>query len=636
MVLHPFVADLGLHMPLIEGGNARRGINQQPSASSGQLPPSLPPITIPQPSNSFSARQVKPQIKTNVAVAFSECSSAQNSPTSACSSTGYCPSFRHPGVKSAARIAATSQSPMRSLSSASGGLYLSAPGKIILFGEHAVVYGRTAIAGSIDLRTYLSLFTSADGRIYLCLPDMNIEKTWLLKDLQREISKLPNDLFLLAEEPPSLELVVPIAKKLSGASEEQSGVQNLAILAFWALDIQQQQEENEQQQNLDDASCSLPQTDGSKTCQMQDPKTKSVKQPLSVWDLLAVKVTVRFKLPSCVGLGSSGAYCVCIATALLQTAGLIPPSCVPTDSEDSSTWDEQHLDMIRKWSSAAESLIHGRASGLDAAICTYGGIASYMPGKRLENLQNIPDLKVILVNSRVERNTSRMVQTVKDNYKKYPAVVEPIFDTIDALAYEAAKILQRQFFLLNTTDRGGGGENGSSLENGGRSAALSPQITLTDGPDFACNSVGSHHQKNLQPSSSCAAGSGGGRSPSLGGGSYAAGGKRGSNASAISGVSAGTTRIERSELTDTFDRLNELCRINNQLLIALGVGHAKVDQISTLLGRYGIYPKMTGAGGGGCLYAFLKPETSQTLLNMIKDELRKDGYEMWQPALGGM
>ena len=70
-----------------------------------------------------------------------------------------------------------------------------------------------------------------------------------MKDLQREISKLPSkifsisrisfsfldDLFLLAEEPPSLELVVPIAKKLSGASEEQSGVQNLAILAFWYL-----------------------------------------------------------------------------------------------------------------------------------------------------------------------------------------------------------------------------------------------------------------------------------------------------------------------------------------------------------------------------------------------------------------
>lgn len=51
----------------------------------------------------------------------------------------------------------------------------------------------------------------------------------------------------------------------------------------------------------------------------------------------------------------------------------------------------------------------------------------------------------------------------------------------------------------------------------------------------------------------------------------------------------------------------DLCRINNQLLIALGVGHPKIDQICTLLARYGIHPKMTGAGGGGSVFAFLKP-----------------------------
>ncbi|EPB72418.1 GHMP kinase protein [Ancylostoma ceylanicum] len=88
-------------------------------------------------------------------------------------------------------------------------------------------------------------------------------------------------------------------------------------------------------------------------------------------DLLAVKATVRFKLPSCVGLGSSGAYCVCIATALLQTTGLIPSPSIVTDEDGSLTWEDQHLDMIRKWATAAESLIHGRASGLDAAVCTY-------------------------------------------------------------------------------------------------------------------------------------------------------------------------------------------------------------------------------------------------------------------------
>uniref|UniRef100_A0A914HUH2 Mevalonate kinase n=1 Tax=Globodera rostochiensis TaxID=31243 RepID=A0A914HUH2_GLORO len=568
-------------------------------------------------------------------------------------------------------------SPMRSLSSASGGLYVSAPGKIILFGEHAVVYGRTAIAGSIDLRTYLSLFTSADGRIYLSLPDMNIERTWMLKELQREIAKVPADPALLAEEPPSLELVVPIARKLSGACEDQCGVQNLAILAFWylligvllrkrALDMETEQQHERSVTPRGDSTTSAgaasppPSPSAAQPPQSQSRLASSPIGPCPLLDakrkdLLAVKVTVRFKLPSCVGLGSSGAYCVCIATALLQTAGLIPPPTVCADS-DELTWDESVLDTIRKWSSAAESLIHGRASGLDAAICTYGGIASYTPGKRIENLQNSPELlKVVLINSRVERNTSRLVQTVKDNYRKYPAVFKPIdwpcpdcrlikpnafdahliskfpliLDTIDALAYEAAKILQRQPFLL-------GGENGSMiLENGGRTTESGGGGTLTPHAAYAPDRPGASTEQqhnNLQPIASSLAG----RSSSLGGGSsYFAGGKRDSNASAVSGVSTGTGRAERNELTETFDRLNELCRMNNQLLITLGVGHAKVDQICTMLGRYGIHPKMTGAGGGGCLFAFLKPDTSQTILNMIRDELRKEGYEMWQPTLGG-
>uniref|UniRef100_A0A8L8JZS6 GHMP_kinases_N domain-containing protein n=1 Tax=Heligmosomoides polygyrus TaxID=6339 RepID=A0A8L8JZS6_HELPZ len=224
-------------------------------------------------------------------------------------------------------------SPMRNLSSAHGGLYVSAPGKIILFGEHAVVYGRTAIAGSIDLRTYVSLFTSADGRIYLSLPDLGVEKTWLLKDLIKAADRLAAEHPVEEDLPPSLELLVPIARKLSGSCEDQCGVQHLAILAFWYLLLGVAHRKR---------------------------------------DILAVKATVRFKLPSCVGLGSSGAYCVCIATALLQTSGLIPSPSIVTDEDGSLTWEDQHLDMIRKWATAAESLIHGRASGLDAAVCTYG------------------------------------------------------------------------------------------------------------------------------------------------------------------------------------------------------------------------------------------------------------------------
>ncbi|KAL4002556.1 GHMP kinases N terminal domain family protein [Acanthocheilonema viteae] len=464
---------------------------------------------------------------------------------------------------------------MRSLSSSSGGLYISAPGKIILFGEHAVVYGRTAVAGSIDLRTYVSLFTSADGRIYLSLPALGVEKTWLLKDLLRAGERL-SEYAVDDGSPPSLELLVPIARKLSGSCEDQCGVQHLAILAFWYLLLGVVQRKK---------------------------------------DILAVKVTIRFKLPSCVGLGSSGAYCVCVTAALLQTAGLIPAPSIPVNDEGSLTWEDHHLDMIRKWSAAAESLIHGRASGLDAAVCTYGGVACFKPGTCIQHLRNLPDLRVILVNSRVERNTSRMVQTVKERLKKFPDVVESIFNAIDAISRDAARILHRP------PEENGGDDRVSNGGNSNNSAGAA----CTDGDHQSLQSSGHSQQQpqQQQPSS-------GVHLP------YTAGGKRNSNASATSGTSgANSEKHERGQLVDSFSKLNDLCRINNQLLIALGVGHPKIDQICTLLARYGIHPKMTGAGGGGSVFAFLKPDTSATVLSMIKDELTKLDYELWQPPLGG-
>ncbi|MFH4974071.1 hypothetical protein AB6A40_000780 [Gnathostoma spinigerum] len=488
-------------------------------------------------------------------------------------------------------------SPMRSLTSAAGGLYISAPGKIILFGEHAVVYGRTAVAGSIDLRTYVSLFTSADGRIYLSLPDLGVEKTWMMKELLKAGEKLAAECPIEDGQPPSLEAIVPIARRLSGSCEEQCGVQHLAILAFWYLLLGVVQRKSIIEINRNQELHKNP----------VNVQTGDSDEPL-LKDLLAVKVTVRFKLPSCVGLGSSGAYCVCIATALLQTAGLIPPPSIPVDKDGSMTWDDYYLDMIRKWSTAAESLIHGRASGLDAAVCTYGGVASFKPGTRIQHLRNLPDLRVILVNSKVERNTSRMVQTVKERLKKFPDVVEGIFNSIDAISRDAAKILHRPCE-----------ENGETVNGGDGAASSSVHCSDYD-----------HH--SLQPGG---CGEGSVHSASLS--SYAAGGKRHSNASAVSGgtSASGMEKNERGELVDIYSKLNDLCRINNQLLIALGVGHPKIDQICTLLARYGIHPKMTGAGGGGSVFAFLKPDTSATVMAMIQDELTKLDYELWQPPLGG-
>ncbi|KAK0419473.1 hypothetical protein QR680_014167 [Steinernema hermaphroditum] len=410
-------------------------------------------------------------------------------------------------------------SPMRSLTSGHGGLYISAPGKIILFGEHAVVGGKTAVAGSIDLRTYASLFTSKDGRIYLSLPDLGVEKTWMLKDLVNIIDQINAECPPEDDSPLNLENGYTWAQKMAGIVGEHKKVER-AFLVFWYLLIGVFQ-----RKSIDILSSSGDMH--ASTCKKHLEKT--------LLDLLAVKLTVKSELSSCVGLGSSGAYCVCIATALLQTAGIIPAPSIPVNDCGDLTWDDHHLEIIRNWSAAAESIIHISASGLDATMSTFGGLASYGKGQPIAQLHNVPELRVILVNSKIERSTGEMVKRVKRKQDEYPDIINGIFNTIDSISLKAVDVLKKA----------------------------------------------------------------------------------------------------SQDSVDSYNPLNELCRICNEQLSALGVGHAKLDQICTLLARYGIYPKITGAGGGGCVFGFLKKDTASTVISMIEEELSKHGYEIWQPVLGG-
>lgn len=67
---------------------------------------------------------------------------------------------------------------------------ISAPGKLMLFGEHAVVHGRPCIVTAVDQRISVSLSKRKDNKIYLNTPDMKIKKFVLsIDELNKPQSK---------------------------------------------------------------------------------------------------------------------------------------------------------------------------------------------------------------------------------------------------------------------------------------------------------------------------------------------------------------------------------------------------------------------------------------------------------------
>ena len=65
---------------------------------------------------------------------------------------------------------------------------VSAPGKLMLFGDHAVVHNRPCIVTAVDHRISVSLNKRIDNKIVLDAPDMNIKNyTISLNDLERHM-----------------------------------------------------------------------------------------------------------------------------------------------------------------------------------------------------------------------------------------------------------------------------------------------------------------------------------------------------------------------------------------------------------------------------------------------------------------
>uniref|UniRef100_A0A6Q2ZE20 Mevalonate kinase n=1 Tax=Esox lucius TaxID=8010 RepID=A0A6Q2ZE20_ESOLU len=265
---------------------------------------------------------------------------------------------------------------------------VSAPGKAILHGEHAVVHGKMALAVSLNLRTYLQLQATFTSKVCINLPNINAFLSWDVTVLNQLVPDSEGEICYLALD---IELVRRL-RDFVGIPNGALDTRSMAILAFLYIYI-----------SIFAGSGELP------------------SLTVSVWS----------ELPTGAGLGSSSAYSVCLAAALLSASGTIPSPL--SDQENTARWGVAEMELINRFAFQGERIIHGNPSGVDNAVGTWGGILRYHSGK-ITPLSRVPMLRILLTNTKVPRSTKVLVAGVKDKMNKFPSIINPVLDSVDAIS----------------------------------------------------------------------------------------------------------------------------------------------------------------------------------------------------------
>ncbi|XP_061907242.1 mevalonate kinase isoform X1 [Entelurus aequoreus] len=273
---------------------------------------------------------------------------------------------------------------------------VSAPGKAILHGEHAVVHGKIALAVSLNLRTYLKLKATTTGKVCINLPNIDTFLCWDVSELKRLTQ---NSCGRQQDEVKRLDAeLVKRLHEFVGATNGNLDTCSMATLAFLYIYL-----------SLFRAS-----------------------------ELPSLTVSVWSELPTGAGLGSSAAYSVCLAAALLCASGAIPTPLKECDH--TARWCQEDLELINSWAFQGEMIIHGNPSGIDNAVGTWGGMLRFLAG-RIIPLSRVPLLRILLTNTKVPRSTKVLVARVKDKINKFPLILNSVLDSVDAISCTCEKVL---------------------------------------------------------------------------------------------------------------------------------------------------------------------------------------------------
>ncbi|KIK47433.1 hypothetical protein CY34DRAFT_799396 [Suillus luteus UH-Slu-Lm8-n1] len=293
--------------------------------------------------------------------------------------------------------------------------FVSAPGKVILFGEHAVVHGVTAVAASVDLRCYGITTPRHDGKVSVHFIDIDgFTEEWGVDDLPWDAvtSVRVGDFHPDTLDQKLVDAITTRALSPEVIAKPSARQACIAFLYMYMI------------------------------------MAHGGKRP-------SVNFSARATLPVGAGLGSSASFSACAATALLLLYSRIqlPAQPAPTTNDHIHVSHEGRraippafAEEVNRWAFVSEKILHGNPSGVDNSVAVFGGALSYTrPGfgrkAGMIPIQGFKSLKFLLTDSRVPRNTKQLVAGVAALKEQEPEFVDGLLNAIQYISDEAQRAL---------------------------------------------------------------------------------------------------------------------------------------------------------------------------------------------------